>query len=380
MTADRTPIRAHEHRPEAGLESVAVVTRATDQSREIGRTVNTGQFARFSGLLLLGLFILAYSLWEPSLFLSLANFRNIAGSQGVTIVLAIGLLFTLAAGQYDLSAAQNLGFSAVVSAWLMVYWHVGWLEAVLVTVCLGLGIGLANGVIVTRFGVNSFIATLGMQSVLLALTELISGDQFIGPVSHAFQKATSYQPAGVPVVFWYAIGLCAVAWYVLEHTPVGRRMYATGANPETAKLAGIRTARLAVVTFVVCGGFAALAGVMATSQFGEVSPTIGPSYLLPAFAACFLGMTQLKLGRANVWGTVVAIYLLDTGVVGLELAGGAQWVTDLFNGVALIVAVGCAVALQKRRRARGNQAKRGGGEADRSFRARAVGGVGRKMG
>jgi len=301
---------------------------------------------RFTGIYLLALFVTVFALWIPDTFLSTDTFRNIAGGQGVTIILALGLLFTLAAGQYDLSVAQNLGLSAVIDADLMTHAHLAPGVAAVVTVLVGLMIGLVNGALVVGLAINSFIATLGMSSVLLAMTELISNNQFIGPVSTGFQNIAQSSPLGIPAPAIYAVGLGIIVWYVLEHTPIGRRFYATGANLEAARLAGVGVDRYVFGGFAVAGVCAALAGVLAVADVGEVSPTLGPSYLLPAFAACFLGTTQFKLGRFNVWGTVLAIYLLATGVTGLELAGGMAWITDLFDGLALIAAVGIAVASQ----------------------------------
>jgi ribose transport system permease protein len=314
------------------------------------------QVSRYTGLLLWGLFIAIFALWVPDTFLTSATLRSIAGDQAVTVILAIGVLFTLSAGQYDLSAAQNLGLSAVIDAYLMVNDHQSAVVAAIVTLLAGAAIGAVNGFLVAVVGVNSFIATLGMSSVLLAITEQMSNDQFIGPVPSGFQQLASPSPLGIPVLAWYAVGLAFIAWYVLEHSPVGRRLYATGANAEAARLAGVRTSRYIALSFVATGSIAALAGVLATAEIGEVSPTLGPPYLLPAFAACFLGTTQLKLGRFNVWGTVLALYLLATGVKGLQLAGGQLWITDLFNGVALVGAVSVAVISQRRRASRAQRA------------------------
>jgi ABC-type xylose transport system permease subunit len=160
--------------------------------------------------------------------------------------------------------------------------------------------------------------------------------------------AMAASPLGLRIVAWHALGLAVVAWYLLEHSPVGRRFYATGANPDAARLAGVRTSRVVVCSFVGTGLVAGLAGVLATAKVGQVSPSIGPPYVLPAFAACFLGTTQLKMGRFNVWGTVLAIYLLATGMKGVQLVGGQLWIMDLFNGLALAGAVGVAVVSQRR--------------------------------
>ena len=211
---------------------------------------------------------------------------------------------------------------------------------------------MTNGFFVARVGVNSFIATLGMTSVLVAVSQIVSDQQFVGPVSTSFQSIASDEILGIPILAIYFGAACLLVWWILEHNPVGRRLSATGANEEAARLAGVRTKRFTFWSFVVSGVLASLAGVLLAAKIGSVDPLVGPSYLLPAFAACFLGMTQLKPGRFNVWGTFVALYLLATGVKGLQLAGGQLWITDLFNGVALIGAVSLAVVGERRRAAR----------------------------
>ena len=129
---------------------------------------------------------------------------------------------------------------------------------------------------------------------------------------------------------------------MLERTPIGRRVYATGSNPRAAALAGIRTSRVLLGALVTGGVVAALAGLLETSQIGAGDPTIGPGFLLPVIAAVFLGSTQFRGGRFNIWGTVVATYVLAVGVKGLQLAGLPVWIPDLFNGAALLIAVGLA--------------------------------------
>jgi ribose transport system permease protein len=344
-----TPTDPKEHA--AGVSSDAQVP-SDGTSGPARRAGIGGQLSRFTGLAIWALLIVIFALWIPHLFLEGSTAKSIASGQAITAVLAIGVLFPLAASVYDLSIAQNLGLSAVVVSSLMVHSHVSPVLAVIITLLMGLSIGLLNGFFVAIVGVNSFIATLGMSSVLLALTELISNNLFIGPVSSGFQAVTAHRPLGIPIVLIYALIIGVVAWYALEHTPMGRRIYATGANPDAARLAGVRTNRYVIGTLAVAGLVSSLAGILATSQIGEVSSTLGPPYLLPAFAACFLGTTQVKIGRFNVWGTLIALFLLATGVTGLQLAGAQIWVTDLFNGVALIGAVSVAVYTQKRRGAK----------------------------
>lgn len=308
------------------------------------------RLAPYSGVLFLLAFIVFFSIRLPRTFPTTATITSIVGDQSITLVLALGLLITLAAGQFDLSAAQNLGACAVVCGVLMTKHQMNPLLAVLITLLLGLLVGVANAVLVVVIGIDSLIATLGMSSVLLALTGLFSNYQFVGPVPAGFQEVANHEVLGFPVVAAYAVLLSLAVWYVLEHTPAGRRTFAVGANLDASRLAGVRTGRYVAGSLIATALLAAVAGVLVTAKTGSVAPTLGPAYLLPSFAACFLATTQIKPGRFNVWGTVVALVLLATGVKGLQLMGTNLWVTDLFNGLALLVAVGAAVLSTKRRR------------------------------
>ncbi|MEZ5075907.1 MAG: ABC transporter permease [Solirubrobacterales bacterium] len=318
---------------------------------EVLRLLGSENFARFSGIYVIGLFILIFSIWVPDTFLTVTTLKSVLGDQAITLVLALGLLIPLAAGQFDLSVAQNLGLGAMICAVLQVKTGLGWVEAALITMACGAAIGAINGGLIL-FGVDSFIATLGMSSILLALTSLIGNNEFVGPLSNSFQDLAIAEPFGFPIVALYAVAAAALLWWLLEHTPMGRRTYATGANADAARLAGVRTRRYTFLALVACGAIASLAGVLVAAKVGQVSPTLGPPYLLPAFAACFLGMTQIKVGRFNVLGTVIAIYLLAIGSKGLQLAGGELWVTEMFNGVALVGAVTIAVLGARRRNSR----------------------------
>jgi ribose transport system permease protein len=343
----------------------AAVTARRDQPRRVrtpaevasglGRLATPArhlQIARFSGLYLWALIILVFAIAIPSTFLTSTTASNIASTQAVTAVVAVGLLGALSAGSFDLSVGSNLGLAAILCSSLTVHAHVAWVPAVLVTLAAGLAIGAVNATLVVYLGIDSFIATLGVSSILLALTELVSKNQFIGPLPESLQSAVNWKLIGIGGVTWYALALAVVAWVVLEHTPIGRRTAATGANLEAARLAGVATTRHRFVTLVISALFASLAGALVAAKTGQVSATIGAPYLLPAFSACFLGTTQLKPGRFNVWGTILALGLLGTGITGLQLLGGQLWISDMFTGVALVLAVAFAVLGQRRRLAR----------------------------
>jgi ribose transport system permease protein len=305
-------------------------------------------FDRFTGIYIWAIIIALFSIWTPETFLTKATLSGIISAQAITAILALGVLIALAAGQYDLSAAQAMGFGAVLCTWLLTK-HAPIIIAILITLACCGAVGVSNALLITKVGINSFIATLGSSSILLAITELISNDQYLGPVPTTFQALAVTQRWSIPILLPYLIVLGTVIWAVLEHTPIGRRTYATGASIETARLVGVPTGRYVAISLVATSLCAGVAGILLAAQIGTVSSLIGPSYLLPVFAACFLGTTQFKPGRFNVGGTLLALFLLATGVKGLQLVGGQQWLTDAFNGVALLVAVGIAVVSERRR-------------------------------
>jgi ribose transport system permease protein len=302
---------------------------------------------RYSALYLWALFIVVFGVWTPDTFLTAATVRTVATQQAVAAMIALAVLIPLACGEFDLSVGANANFTGIVAILVQVnlHWNVG--LAVLFSVFVGLVIGVVNGLIVVRFGVSSFIATLGMGSILTATQVIVTGSVQPPPVtSSTWSNISQYNVGGTQIVVFYMLLLGVIAWWFMQHTPAGRYIIATGGNREAARLSGVRVDAWSWRTLAISGAISGLAGVLYTSLTGP-SLTFGNSLLLPAFAAAFLGSTQIHPGRFNVWGTLISIYVLATGVQGLELISGAQWLSDMFNGVALILAVGLAVGRQR---------------------------------
>ena len=335
----------------------AVVT-VTEQptERKPRRKFNSG-FDRFSGVYLWVLFIVVFGIWVPSEFLTTSTLHSVAAQQAVTGMIALAVLVPLCAGLYDLSVGATANVSGILTVVLMNNHHWAVLPAILAGVVIGFAIGGVNSFVVVKLGVNSFIATLGMSSILAAVLVIISSNsQPLPPTSTAWNNFTQTTVFGFQIVVLYLIILAFILWWVLAHTPVGRYLYAIGGNTEAARLSGVRINRWSTLAFLLSGTIAGLAGVMFSSLNGP-SLNFGGTLLLPAFAAAFLGSTQLTPGRFNVWGTLLAIYVLATGVQGLQLVSGASWLSDMFNGVALILAVALSIkrspsALGQRMRAR----------------------------
>lgn len=312
---------------------------------------------RVSALYVLVGLIVLFSIWVPDTFLTTTTLKTLLSQQAITAIVAIGLVLPLAAGVFDLSVGLVLGLGAIVSAWLIGTHDHGVVLAVGFALLAGLTVGIVNGLLVTKVRIDSFIATLGISACLTAVITWISGDQLVIGLPEAFKVISTTEVGGIVLPVFYLFILAAVLWFVLDHTPIGRRIYATGGGADAARLAGVRTSRVIFGAFVASALIASLAGVLQTASIGTGDPNIGPSYLLPAFAAAFLGSTQIKPGRFNVWGTVLAVYVLATGVKGLQLAGAPFWLPDLFNGVALLLAVGLSGLPRRPRRGR-SKAKR----------------------
>jgi ribose transport system permease protein len=297
---------------------------------------------RFSGLYVWAALLIVFGVWVPDTFLRLNTLTIIAGDQAITAMLALGIIIPLAAGVFDLSFAGVAGVAVAVTAWAQVE-GLSPVVAALLAILVATAVGAINGFVVVKLKVNSFIATLGMSSLLLAAAYWITdGKQIVSGFSEAFLDLGTLQILGIPLPFYAMLLLAIVVYIVIEYLPIGRYLYASGGNPVAARLAGVRVDRIVFGSLVVSSLIAGLAGVVLAARLGTASPDIGPSYLLPAFSAVFLGSTQIKPGRVNVVGTLIAIYLLATGVKGLQLAGAPVYVDDLFNGAALIIAVALA--------------------------------------
>lgn len=323
-------------------------------ARPSSLAANLGQLrlGKFSGLFLIVALVVIFGAWIPDTFLTVTTVQAIVRNEAITIILSLSLMASLCAGVFDLSIGQNVGLGAVVCVSLVSEYHWEPMPACVATVLVCGVIGGINALLIVVVGIDSFIATLGVGSALLAAAEYLSNDQFVGPAPASFQALAEWQPFGVPVLIIYALVLALAAWYVLEHTPLGRRLYASGANPDAARLAGIATKKYLASALVLTGLGCGVAAFLLSAEVGSISSSVGNSYLLPPFAACFLAATQVKPGRYNVGGLLVALFLLGIGVKGLALVTGAVWIPDLFNGVALVLAVGLAVVFQRRAQSR----------------------------
>ena len=307
---------------------------------------------------LVGVFLLIialFSILRPETFPTLSDAQTIASTQAVVALLALGAMMPLICGEFDVSIAFQLGLSQALCAGLAI--EHGWPAALaaLAAVCVCLLVGLFNGLLVTRIGLNSFTATLGSGTLVLGLTELYSNNETIsGALPGSFTSIGRDSVGEVPLPFVYVLAAAAVLWVAFEYTAWGRECHATGGNATAARLAGVRTTRRTMQCYLLAGLLSGLSGVLSVMILGASSPSVGLGELLPAYAAAFLGATAIRPGRFNSMGTILAIYFLATGITGLQLLGAKFYVSELFYGGALLIAVTLSHVIGRRR---------GGGEA-----------------
>ncbi|MFL6061640.1 MAG: ABC transporter permease [Marmoricola sp.] len=325
-------------------QRVVVTTEQRPQPRTGGGTaarwVSRLAFDKVGAVYVWIAIIVVFSVWVPDTFPNMLTAKQILNSNAITGLAALSVTIPLAARVFDLSFALNMTLCGVAVA----HFVVGGMPLVLAVtlgVLIGFAVGVINATVVVGMKIDSFIATLATGSLIQALITMVTKDTPISDVKLAggFSKIgqTTVQGITLPVLYFavVAVGI----WYLLEHTATGRRLYAVGFNPDAARLAGVKVARLQALALITSGVLAGAAGIVLASILGGGSPTAGTPYLLPGFAAVFLGATQLKNGRFNAGGTIIAVLLLGTGTTGLGLANAPQWSGSLFVGVVLIAAL-----------------------------------------
>jgi ribose transport system permease protein len=297
---------------------------------------------RFSGIYLGVVFIIGFSLLTNQFF-NITTAHVIASTQATAGLIAIALLIPMVCNQFDLSVGSNANLVGMIAVVLQVNLHWSVWPAIILSLAVGFLVGFINGFIVVVLKVSSFIATLGVSSVLTAVTVIVTKDLIPpAPASATWSNITQVQVGGFELIIIYLLAMALLVWWMLEFTPVGRYLHAIGGNAEAARLSGVRVGAWSWLALVMAGGISGFAGLLYTSLTGP-SFTFGPTLLLPGFAAVFLGATQIRPGRFNVWGTMIAIFVLAIGVEGLQLLSSATWLSGMFNGVALVAAVSLAV-------------------------------------
>lgn len=290
--------------------------------------------------LLLVALVIVFSVLRPTTFATAANFQTILVESAVLAMLALAVMLPLIVGEFDLSLATTLGLAAMLAAGLPYRLGFSVPLTILCVLVAGAVIGLLHALLIVRLGLPSFVVTLGTNSLLGGMILLYSGGTVLYegiPKELTVLGTGRLWGIGYPVIMMLVITV--VLWFLLSKRPIGRIVYATGANETAARLAGINTVRVKTVVLIISPMLAAFAGLILTARIGSANPTSYATYFLPAFAAAFLSLAVFHIGRYNPWGVVFSVYLLAVGVAGLAQIGVPSWVDPVFNGAALILAI-----------------------------------------
>jgi len=285
-------------------------------------------------------------------FPTMNNLAVILGSQAVVALIAIAALFPLICGYFDFSLGAVAVMTQVMTAGLMSVLGLPLWLSIVISLVLGTLVGVLNGFFVTKLNMSPFVTTLGMSMLLAGLMSWFTGGQtFVTGIDPALVKFGSTRLLGIPLVFFITLIVAAIAWYFFTHTPYGRSLYAIGSNATAAKLVGLPVSKNVWWSFIIAGFIAGVAGVLQLARVGSATAADGGSLLFPALAAVFLGATAIRPGFFNVIGTIIGAIFVAVSVSGLALSGASGWASNVFNGIALLAAVGLSTYLGRKHRA-----------------------------
>ncbi len=303
-------------------------------------------------ILMFGL-ILLFSILLPTTFPTMLNVRAILSDKAIIALLSLAAMIPMVAGRIDLTVGYGIVLWHILAISLQTLYGFPWPVAVAIVLVLGVVIGALNGLLVEVARIDSFIATLGTGTILYAIALWHTGGrQMVGALPDAFYAINGTFVFGLPITAIYVLVITVALWIALEYTPIGRYLYAIGANQRAAELNGIPTRKFVIGAFVTSGLMTALAGVLLASKLRIGQASVGLEFLLPALVGAFLGSTTIKPGRVNVWGTIVGVMILAVGISGIQQFGGSFWVEPLFNGTTLLIAIGIAGYAQRKKGAK----------------------------
>ena len=310
---------------------------------------------RLRALIALIVLIIIFSVISPSFF-TRENLIILVGQTAINAIMAIGMTFVILTGGIDLSVGSTVGLAAMSAGLLIdrgvpiealglaIYFNI---PAIIVLVLfLGLLVGAFNGLLITRFNVAPFIATLGTLYVARGIAQLSnSGATFPNLVGNPELGNTGFpilgagNVLGIPIVIWIMFLFAAIAAFVAGKMPFGRQVYAVGGNERAAELSGIYVNRIKMSVYMICGLCAAMTGLVTASQLVAAHPAIGESYELNAIAAVVLGGTSLSGGRGTIWGTIIGALVIGVLANGLVLLGVQEFWKKVITGLVIILAV-----------------------------------------
>lgn len=298
--------------------------------------------------------IATFSFLSPN-YASVGNFLIMSNHVAIFGLLAIGMLLVILNGGIDLSVGSVLGLSGVFAGFLMqgveieslgiILYPPVWAVVVL-TLCLGGAVGLVNGVLIARFNVPAFVATLGSlyvaRGAALLMTNGLTYNNLSGKAelgNTGFDWLGFNRIANVPIGVIVLAIVAIAAGLLLARTAFGRWLYASGGNERAAELSGVPVKRVQLTVYMLSGICAAIAGLVLSSQLTSAGPTAGTTYELTAIAAVVIGGAALTGGRGNVRGTMLGAFVIGFLSDGLVIIGVSSYWQTVFTGAVIVLAV-----------------------------------------
>lgn len=274
-------------------------------------------------------------------FLGGDNLRNTIRHISLISLFALGEAVVIIAGGIDLSIGSIICISAVTTSYLTMFTGVGIVTAVVLAIAFAILIGLAQGLIITRMGVQPFVVTLASMLLLRGVAEVLTGGTDIGFQGKfpGFRFLGEGQALGLPMPFWFALVAMAIIAFLMHRTLFGRYAYAIGSNAEAARLSGVPVQTIRLVTFILSAFFAGLAGVLYVAYLPSATPSLGSAYELHAIAAAVLGGCSLQGGRGSVFGVLIGAGIMQITFNAVNLIGQSLWQNVVAGGVILAAVI-----------------------------------------
>ena len=304
------------------------------------RAALLGFIGTYGTIIVLFFMLVAFSALQPATFATVGNFRNIFNDMAIGTIVAAGLTVPLVAGDFDLSIGYVASFCGLLVVGLLSFSQLPIPLAILVVVAIGTVIGVVNGIVVSKVGVNAFIATLGTGTIVVGLNYAYSGGIPLQLThSRKFTGIAIGRLWGIPHLVLIMAVILVVLWVSLNRTVQGQHIKAIGVSAESARRAGVAVDRSRIVAFAIAGTCAAIGGVLMASNLGSGQVTAGDGFMLTSFSAAFLGSAALKEGQFHILGTLIGVLTVAVGNNGLAMIGAPIFTQYLFAGSLLVVAV-----------------------------------------
>jgi ribose/xylose/arabinose/galactoside ABC-type transport system permease subunit len=275
------------------------------------------------------------------LFLGGDNIRNNIRHISLISLFALGEAMVIIAGGIDLSIGSVICISGVTTSYLTMYGGLGIGAAVAIGYLIALAVGAIQGGVIARFGIPSFVVTLGFMLLLRGIAEVLTGGTDVGfqGTNEGFRALGKGEALGMPTPFWFALGAMLLVAFLMHRTLFGRYCYAIGSNPEAARLSGVPVTAVRLFTFIAGALLSGVAGMLYVGYLPTATPSLGASYELHAIAAAVLGGVSLQGGKGTVFGVVIGAGILQITFNAVNLIGQSLWQNVVAGGVILAAVI-----------------------------------------